>query len=477
MIYKVFISSVQKELKTEREAAENLIKNDPLFSDYFTPYLFEGRKGAKSHSAMEEYLGNAGECDIYIGIIGNEYGKKGKDNKSPVEREYDKAKKKCVYILIKGNNDEEREKETRNFLNKIKDEKRGHCYKRFETIAEMQDIIRHSLVDFLKKQHDIFKGNFEDRPVKGANIKEISDEKIRWFIKTANAHKRLRMAENTKPAEVLKRFELLHDGTPTIAAILLFGNNPQKYFRISEVNCAHYPGIINVKPMLSQHIYEGTLFDQIDKAVEFVLGSIDRAVIAKPGRADFDRPFEIPEFVVEEAIINAVVHRNYGSLGSVQLGLFADRLDIWNPGPFVKGLDAEKLKQIHSSTPRNPKIAEIMFRAGYIQKQGTGIADMIDKCREKGLPEPEFKDDGHVILTTIRRDVLTEIALIKKGLNERQIKAVNYIKTAGKISNNEYLVLNKTSKATATRDLADLVKKKILMVRGTGKRDTGYWLK
>lgn len=477
MIYKVFISSVQKELQAEREVVKNLITDDALFSEFFIPYLFEGRKGAKTHSARKEYTENAADCDIYIGIIGNEYGKKGKDGLSPVEREYKEARKKCVFIVIKGKKDDSRVKDTIRFLKKLKDENRGHCYKRFETIDELTRIVRHSLVDYLKKKGDIFKGNFEDRPVKGTGLKDINSEKVSWFIKAGNAHKRLKMAENSKPIDVLRRFELLHDGVPTIAAILLFGVNPQKYFRISEINCAHYPGIKNIKPMISQHIYEGTLFDQIDSAVDFVLGAINRAVIARPGRADFDRPFEIPEFVIEEAVTNAVVHRNYAMPGSVQLGLFADRLDVWNPGPLVKGMTLEKLKEVHSSAPRNPKIAEIMFRAGYVQKQGTGIAEMMDKCRERGLPEPEFSVSVDDILTTVRRDTLTEKVLVKKGLNERQIKAVGYIKTTGRINNNEYQVLNKTSKATATRDLAELVKKKILKVRGTGKRDIGYWLK
>lgn len=477
MIYKVFISSVQKELQIERDAVKNLIADDPLFSEYFIPYLFEGRKTAKSHSAKKEYTQNAADCDIYIGIIGNEYGKKGKDRISPVEREYNEAIGKCVYILIKGRNDSAREKETIKFLKRIKDEERGHCYERFETIEGMFEIVRYSLVDYLKVQEDLFKGNFEDRPVKGATLKDINEDKIAWFIRTATAEKRLRMPADSKVLEVLKRFELLYNETPTIAAILLFGVNPQKYFRISEINCAHYPGIVNIKPMISQHIYEGTLFDQIDSGTDFVLSAINRAVIARPGRPDFDRPFEIPEFVVEEAITNAIVHRNYAALGSVQLGLFADRLDVWNPGPLIKGLTLDKLKQVHSSTPRNPKMAEIMFRAGYIQKQGTGIAEMMDKCRERGLPEPEFRLSGGDFVTTIRRDIFTDERLKKIGMNERQIKAVLYVKQNGSISNKEYQINCDVSKRTATRDLAGLIKSKILKMSGKKGAGAKYTIK
>jgi predicted HTH transcriptional regulator len=471
VIYKVFISSVQKELQAEREAVNKMVSEDALFSEYFTPYIFEARKGAKSHSAKKEYTENAADCDVYIGIVGNEYGKKGKDGLSPVEREYNEAKEKCVYILIKGKKDDGREKETIKFLKKIKDEDQGHCYKRFETMEELLEIVRHSLVDYLKIQGDIFKGNFEDRPVKDATLDDIDNEKIEWFIRTATAVKRLKLPAGSKPVDVLKHFELLHKGKPTIAAILLFGKKPQKYFRISEINCAHYPGVENVKPMISQHVYEGTLFDQVDNGAAFVLGAISRAVIQKPGRADFDRPFEIPEFVVEEAITNAIVHRNYAEAGSVQLGLFADRLDVWNPGTLMKGLSLEMLKQVHSSKPRNPKIAEVMFRAGYIQKQGTGIAEMMRKCREKGLPEPEFKLMMSDILVTVRRDIYSEEMMKKAGLNERQINAMLYVKQKGSISNKEYQITCKVSKRTATRDLTGLIERNIL--KFTGKKGAG----
>ncbi len=476
MIYKVFISSVQKELQAEREAVNKMVSEDALFSEYFTPYIFEARKGAKSHSAKKEYTENAADCDVYIGIIGNEYGKKGKDGKSPVEREYNEAKEKCVYILIKGKKDDGREKETIKFLKKIKDENQGHCYKRFETMEELLEIVRHSLVDYLKIQGDIFKGNFEDRPVKDATLDDIDSEKIEWFIRTGTAVKRLKLPAGSKPVDVLKHFELLHKGKPTIAAILLFGKKPQKYFRVSEINCAHYPGVENVKPMISQHVYEGTLFDQVDNGAAFVLGAISRAVIQKPGRADFDRPFEIPEFVVEEAITNAIVHRNYAEVGSVQLGLFADRLDVWNPGTLMKGLSLDMLKKVHSSKPRNPKIAEVMFRAGYIQKQGTGIAEMMRKCREKGLPEPEFKLMISDVIVTIRRDIFTDEILKKAGLNERQMKAMNFVKLNKKITNKDYTAINNISRQMATIDLKEMVKKKVLKATGKAGRGIAYEL-
>jgi ATP-dependent DNA helicase RecG len=102
----------------------------------------------------------------------------------------------------------------------------------------------------------------------------------------------------------------------------------------------------------------------------------------------------LPREVVAEAIVNAVVYRDYTSNASVQVMLFADRLGIWNPGELPPSLTINDLRIPHASIPRNPMIAEPMFLARYVEKAGTGILDMIARCREAGLPAPEFRQSG-----------------------------------------------------------------------------------
>ncbi|MDD3934524.1 MAG: ATP-binding protein [Methanoculleus sp.] len=88
--------------------------------------------------------------------------------------------------------------------------------------------------------------------------------------------------------------------------------------------------------------------------------------------------------------------------GSVQVMLFADRLEVWNPGTLPPSLTLEKLRQAHGSVPANPLLAEPMYLAGCIERMGTGTRDMIRRCTEAGLPEPEFAvSDG--FQTIIRR--------------------------------------------------------------------------
>ena len=112
--------------------------------------------------------------------------------------------------------------------------------------------------------------------------------------------------------------------------------------------------------------------------------------------------YEIPREVVAEAIVNAVAHRDYISNGSVQVMLFADRLEVWNPGTLPPSLTLAKLRQPHGSVPANPPLAEPMYLTRYIERMGTGTRDMIKKCRDAGLSEPEFMvSDGFTVI--IRR--------------------------------------------------------------------------
>ena len=112
----------------------------------------------------------------------------------------------------------------------------------------------------------------------------------------------------------------------------------------------------------------------------------------------------IPQEVVAEGIVNAVVHRDYTSNGSVQVMLFKDRLEVWNPGMLPPTLTLEKLRGPHASVPHNPLLAEPMYLTKYIERMGTGIRDMIRRCRDAGLAEPEIRiDDGFFVLTIRRK--------------------------------------------------------------------------
>jgi predicted HTH transcriptional regulator len=224
------------------------------------------------------------------------------------------------------------------------------------------------------------------------------------FIRRARLARGLALPEEATPQELLAHLNLMDRESLTHAAVLLFGRQPQRFLLSSEVKCAHFHGLEVAKPIPSYQVYKGTVFDLVDQAVDFVMSKINLRIGTREGGPEAPVTYEIPREVVTEAIVNAVAHRDYTSAGSVQVMLFADRLEIWNPGLLPFSLTLAKLRQAHGSVPANPLLAEPLYLARYIERMGTSTGDMIRRCQEAGLPEPEFSlSDGFMV--TLHRKV------------------------------------------------------------------------
>ncbi|MDZ7848668.1 MAG: ATP-binding protein [Owenweeksia sp.] len=138
-------------------------------------------------------------------------------------------------------------------------------------------------------------------------------------------------------------------------------------------------------------------------------------------------------------------------------------------GVLPEGMELEALQRTHSSRPRNPVIADACFKAGYIDSWGRGTLKIWNSCKEAGLPEPDIKEIDGGILVTLYKDKYSMEQLKKLGFSQRQIKAVNYVREKGKITNSDYQQLCEVSERTALRDLDELRNKGILEKKGIKK--------
>ena len=181
-------------------------------------------------------------------------------------------------------------------------------------------------------------------PCPRAALDDLDFECMAQFTRTAGRARQFSLPEETPPRQLLEHLNLLNGGRPTHAAVLLFGKSPQRFLISSEIS------------------------------VE----------------------------VVTEAVVNAVAHRDYTDNGSVQVMLFADRLEVRNPGRLPPPLTLEKLREAHRSVPGNPLLAESLYLAEYIERMGTGTLDIIERCRDAGLPEPEFAVTDGFVTTVLR---------------------------------------------------------------------------
>ncbi len=315
---------------------------------------------------------------------------------------------------------------------------------------------------------------FDSQICKDATLKDIDEEKVKWFLEKAKLGRNLNIELKISVKEILQKLDLLKDDKLTNAAILLFGKEPQKFFLQAETKCARFKGNEPVKPFIDMKMFGGNIIEQVDSALNFILEHISMKVYLA-GKKEREEKYEYPPDALREAIINAICHRDYRTVGHIQIRIFDDRIEIWNPGLLSEPLTLEDLKKKHKSIPRNPLIANSFFLIKFIEQWGTGTNDMISLCSEWELPEPLFEHITGDFVVTFRKEI-TESFLREKGLNERQIKAVTYVKERINITNKEYCKLNEVSKRTASNELKDLVLKKVFKITGEGKRGLRYIL-
>ena len=316
---------------------------------------------------------------------------------------------------------------------------------------------------------------FDSQICKEATLADIDKEKIRWFLKKAKAERNLDIDYTASPSEALKRLNLLVDNKPTNTAILMFGKNPQRFFIQSEIRCARFKGIKAVKPFIDMKVINGSVYEQIDQAEKFILFNIKKAAWIEPGKIERQEKWEYPPDAIREAIINAIAHRDYNSSANVHISIFDDRIEIWNPGKLPPPLTPKDLKEEHKSIPVNPSLANLLFLIKYIERWGTGTNDIIKWCRKEGLPEPIFKEVTGGFAVVLRKFQVPE-NLESLELNERQKKAIEYLKIHKNITRKIYIEINNISPRQANKDLNDLLGKRLIRKQGKG-RAISYILK
>lgn len=398
---RIFLSSVQREFAEERATLRDFLRGDALMRRFFEVFLFE-EVPAADRRADAVYLDEVEHCDLYLGLFGNDYGFEDAEGISPTQREFAAATRwhRPRLIFVKGADDQAKHPKMQALIGLA-----GHelIRRRFSTPAELLAAVYAALVRVLEERELIRVTPFDATFCRNAALEDLDLDRISRFLRLARAGRNFPLPEDAPPEDVLAHLNLLDRGRPTHAAVLLFGKAPQRFLPTSEVKCAHFHGLEVAKPIPSYQVYKGTVFELVDQARDFVLSKIDLWIGTRAEGVQVPTAYEIPQEVVAEAIVNAVCHRDYTSNASVQVMLFKDRLEIWNPGFLPPTLTLEALRGPHPSVPANPLIAEPMYLAKYIERMGTGIRDMIERCRAAGLAEPEFRAEGGLWVTTIGR--------------------------------------------------------------------------
>ena len=342
----------------------------------------------------------------------------------------------------------------------------GKPYKRLgkSTIKIGKDEYKRKILEIYKK--DLY---FDGQICVDAKINDIDEKELKEFIQKAKSIRKLDIEDSTPVKQALTKLKLIKNGTLTNAGVLLFGKQPQDFFIQEGVKCIRFKGIDVTGEMLDFKEIEGNLLSEIKEVENFIFNNISLKAWIEEGKIERQEKWEYPPKAIRESLVNAIVHRDYHLQSKVQVRIFDDRIEFWNPGKFPEGWTAETLKEEHTSEPFNPLIARMFFWVGYVEEVGTGTNKIIKWCKEWELPEPEFKYVNSNIIVILRKSKLTENYLEQLGLNDKQKEIIKKMMLNGKIASGEIQKMFSITRDTANRLLRTLLDLSLIEKKGKGR--------
>ena len=311
---------------------------------------------------------------------------------------------------------------------------------------------------------------------RNTTIENIDTDALERYLATRSPENRTRQRYSSRTEMLLGLHAAASDAQadsirPTNAGILMFGYDPQLYLPQSEVVCIKYADTQGIRTYIDRKNFVGTLPELIDKTSSFLRQYI-RVGATIRGFYREDEP-EYPYEALREAVVNAVIHRDYSRSGeTVRVFMYSDRVEVRSPGALLPKVTLDDLVALRvTSVPRNPVLAGFLRdMPGYMERIGSGIRFMLREMEGLGLPPPEFSEH-HDFVVTFRNGGK---AIDAEGLSERQLKALELARVVGSINTSEYCAATGVSPSTGLRDLTELMEQGLLVARGKRRAKRFY---
>ncbi|MCL1908035.1 MAG: winged helix-turn-helix transcriptional regulator [Holophagaceae bacterium] len=217
---------------------------------------------------------------------------------------------------------------------------------------------------------------------------DLDTSAFRKFRERALASERLQKADlEMSDGELLDSLSLTENGELTRAAVMLFHHNPEKYVFGAFVKVGYFE---NGADLIYQDEFHGSLITMADQIVDTIYRKYYKGIISYEGLQRIE-DFPVPRPALREAILNAIVHRDYTTGIPIQIKVFPDSTILWNDGRLPENWTVADLLSKHRSRPYNPKIANAFYRAGYIETWGRGIERITAVCKHAGKSKPLFE--------------------------------------------------------------------------------------
>ena len=466
---KVFISSVQKELRQERIAVGGFLATDDFLRECTAPRIFEDypqplRPNPKS------YLDLLRTCQVYLLIVGSEYGPDAGGGLSATHEEYRLAQELRLptLVCIKGARSTKRETKVEEFLKEIENDK--HTYSRFTDEAGLLRVVGERLREHIKTTYDTVPlraqveqsrmtrqsaSPFEREPVGRLAFEDLDADIARDMVAAAEEIDRDRIEPEALPRLLLSRGYLWRDREvlrPTIAGALLLGRQPAVVLPQSRIQVEAFPGTTRNADAVDSGILEGPL----------------------------------PQ-LVEKAVVNAVAHRDYSDAGAkIAIEVYSDRLLVSSPGHPPGGQTAKRLASGEArSRSRNPLVVQGLAWLELMDERGSGIPRMTRLLEQAGHPRPAYWIEHDSLVLELqpsergapekpaKRPTDSSVGVARQQSPQEAILAE--VKESGTITTRICVQRLGIPSATAKRHIAELVTGGVLEKEGSG-RSTRYRL-
>jgi len=293
---------------------------------------------------------------------------------------------------------------------------------------------------------------WERLPASGLELEELDEAEIQGTVEESQRKRGFFFHDSAVPA-VLADLGLSQAGQLTSGADVLFAKNPSRRLPQTRVRATLY-STNKGGDFADDRLFEGNAFSLLEQLFAFVRQHVQIAAEFRPGKVEReDRP-QYPFDALREGLINAIVHRDYSVFsGGMSVGVYPNRIEIWNTGRLPEGLRVIDLKRNHPSLPANPDMAHVFYLRGIIERVGRGTLKIVEQCQSAGLPTPVW-DASPTGITLVFRSKRT----VKRKLNPRQAALLQKLQPGQTLKPADYYeeMGSTVSQRQAQRDLTSL---------------------
>ena len=246
-----------------------------------------------------------------------------------------------------------------------------------------------ALSEFIMRKTGV---RWEDAVVEGIGVDDLDAESFKIFRREALKSNRMSPEDlDISNEELLEKFHLMSDGKLKRSAVMLFYGDPSVIQNGSYVKIGRFTNAVDLQ-------YQDTIEDSLIKIADKVIDLIYLKYLKAKITYEHDRRVETYPYAriaIREAVYNAIIHNCYMFGTPIQIRVENEAIIISNQCFFPEGWTVETLMKPHQSKPYNPNIANVFYRAGYIENWGRGVEKICDACKELGAKLPRYEILGN----------------------------------------------------------------------------------